>query len=384
MPRERSRGYGEAEEMEEQEGMGAETLGLEWGDRDRERLIQELQDELLQRVETALRRQPRRRSGRMGRRQDGPYDGNYGDSRRGERGGALRPGAGYRSYSQARAQARREVLAGLRRARADQERLRRNPYAGLGDAIVDEVLEQAEEYGLTPMELAQVLEMEMGGWSTRLRGFLTSRDGKYLLAGALGTILLMAAGPSLAKALRPVLRESISGFLALSDQVQGLVGRAQEGIKDIVAEAQYQHHQEQGKGMVGDLPAGAAGSAGAVGAAGALGAAEGTEAAQTTGAAGGGRPTGATSAQVPGPGPAAGSGAGRGAGPGETQTSGSPPGGRLSDLAGDGATGADGPASLGRARPDGAVPPAWMLPQGQEPGPEAQPSLEDEAGDLGK
>ncbi|MBC7341861.1 MAG: hypothetical protein H5U02_05350 [Clostridia bacterium] len=209
-----------------------------------EDLKRELQEEMVQRLETLLEQRRRgERMGRAGRRRREPanWRGDYGLN--GAGGEGLGSETGVTDSRRARSRIRREVLSGLRAAEADWRRRRRNPYARIGDAIVDDLLEQAQDYGLSPSQLAQVMEGEMGSWWGRLRSFLSSPQGRYFLAGALGTAFLFTAGPSLGKTLRPVLRQGVHGLIALSDQVQGFIARTQEGLKDIVAEAQYQYQQ---------------------------------------------------------------------------------------------------------------------------------------------
>lgn len=86
------------------------------------------------------------------------------------------------------------------------------------------------------------------------RGLGDRMEGKGWLGWTIGAVVLApVVVPAISKALRPVAKEGIKGFLALSEKAREMLAETSEQMQDLVAEAKAEYEQEGvGAGMMAE------------------------------------------------------------------------------------------------------------------------------------
>ena len=132
---------------------------------------------------------------------------------------------------------RDEVLKELRAVQDVENRLGRlrNPRTR---ELVRELLEKAEEKGMTASDLVQSISATRPTLRDRLSGMLFNPQNRLPLG--VGAVLLgLFLFPAARGSLRPLARKVVEEVMNMSEKTQTVIARAQEDLSDIVAEAQF-------------------------------------------------------------------------------------------------------------------------------------------------
>jgi len=133
---------------------------------------------------------------------------------------------------------RREVYNELNAMRAIENRLRRSRVSPEARVLLNELMDEAADQGLTIDDLFRSLPRQP--LTERLADFFQSRNGMYLLLA----MLVILATPSTREMVKPALKKVAGEVNELADQVRGLLAKIKEGLEDVVAEARFEKMKE--------------------------------------------------------------------------------------------------------------------------------------------
>jgi len=126
-----------------------------------------------------------------------------------------------------------EIHDELRAIRDVENRLRRSRVSPGAKSILHELLDEADDQGLTADDLLRALPRP--SLTGRLTGFLQSRNGIYLMLA----LLVVLATPAAREGLKPVLKKLVEEVNNIAEQARSFLAKAREGVEDIVAEAKF-------------------------------------------------------------------------------------------------------------------------------------------------
>jgi len=136
--------------------------------------------------------------------------------------------------------ARRELYRELRSIRAMENRIRRSRYPEVRE-VLEELLEESQERGITAGELADLITRRKGiSFLERLNA--TPSTQKILLTVLI--LLALLAVPSVREKVRPLLKKTIGEAMELSERLKSIFAQFGESLEDIVAEAQFNRLKE--------------------------------------------------------------------------------------------------------------------------------------------
>lgn len=122
--------------------------------------------------------------------------------------------------------------------------------------LTRDIMEEARDLGLTPEELYARLSVPPNpSLRGRIKGLVTSREGKGFGWGVGITLAAVLLAPTARRWVRPAARKVVEEVIEAGDRIQRSMAQAKEDLEDLVAEARFhQFGNTSGETQNGNAP----------------------------------------------------------------------------------------------------------------------------------
>ncbi|HUW65242.1 MAG TPA: hypothetical protein VMW83_11235 [Spirochaetia bacterium] len=125
------------------------------------------------------------------------------------------------------------------------------------ETLTRDIMEEARDLNLTPDELyARLAGPARPSWRGRLKGLVTSREGKSFGWGVGLTLAAVLLAPGARRYVRPVARKVVEEVMEAGSRIQRFVSQTREDLEDLVAEAKFQQFGNSAGGTPAEDDAG--------------------------------------------------------------------------------------------------------------------------------